>query len=122
MPKQHMIAATLSAESNLTVSADVLKQAVQTDLDAQRKAAEIALQEAQKIDATLKSSQVQYPELKEAMDALLKVAQMLASNATATSTAVLNIVSPAAAELKIESAAPELNIESSGAAGQASNE
>ena len=97
MPKNHILtpgSATLTASSSLTVGADVLKQTVQTDLDAQRKAARIALAEAEKIDKLLISSPTEdHVLLKGAKDALLKVAQMLAANATATSTAVLDIVS-----------------------------
>jgi hypothetical protein len=121
MPKHHLAAASLTGETSLTVGADVLKQTVQTDLDAQRKAAEIALAEAQKIEAVLKNEATQNPLLKDARDVLLQVAQILASNATATSTAVLNIVSPGAA-LNIESSAPVLNIESSGRPDKPQNE
>jgi len=93
MPKHDSLTAeSLTVGSSLTVRADVLKQTVQTDLEAQRKAAEIALAEAQKIEATLKSSGAENPQLKEAKDAFLKVAQLLAANTTATSTAVLDIV------------------------------
>jgi hypothetical protein len=90
MPKHHTILTPTAASLTLTAeSLTVLKQAMQTDLEAQRKAAEIALAEAQK----LKTSQDENPQLKEAMDALLKVAQILAANTVATSTAVLDIVS-----------------------------
>ena len=91
MPQHYILTAEGLTVGSSTTNA--LKQALTEDLEAQKKAAEIALAEAQKIDAVLKSSATENPELKEAKDTLLKVAQLLAANTTATSTAVLNIVS-----------------------------
>jgi hypothetical protein len=91
MPKHHILTAeSLTVGSSAT---NALKQALTVDLETQKQAAEIALAEVQKIDVILKSSASENPELKEAKDTLLKVAQLLAANTTATSTAVLNIVS-----------------------------
>jgi hypothetical protein len=91
MPKHHILTAeSLVVGSSITAD---LKQVVQTDLEAQKRAAEFALAEAQKLDAALKSSASADPLLKDAKDTLLKVAQLLAANTNATSSAVLEIVS-----------------------------
>lgn len=93
MPKVHF----LTAEDLIVGSstANALKQAVQTDLEEQKKAAEVALAEARKIEAVLESGSTENPllNLKNAKDAFLKVARILAANTTATSTTVLDIVS-----------------------------
>lgn len=85
-----LTAANLDVGSSST---NALKEALTRDLEGQRKAAEVALAEAKKIDEAL-TSPISNPELlKEAKETLLKVAQLLAANTTATSSAVLEIVS-----------------------------
>ncbi|AMA55958.1 hypothetical protein BCCGELA001_06560 [Bradyrhizobium sp. CCGE-LA001] len=74
-------------------SSTALREVLTRDLNAQKQAAEEALAQARKIDEALKKSSDTNPELKEAKEALLKVAQMLASNTAHTSSAVLEIVS-----------------------------
>jgi hypothetical protein len=91
MPKTHLLKPeSLFVGSSATTA---LRNALTRDLEAQKSAAEIALNKARVIDEALKHSERVDPLVKEARDALLKVAQLLAQNTTNTSTTVLNIVS-----------------------------